>query len=70
MLINTRPSFYHYDKLTFSIANKSVSTIVTLSLMFRLTDQFDIDIILEDSKRKSMNFYLFLIIVSVRVHKK
>ena len=56
MIIKTRPSLYHYDKLTFSIANPPASNIISLSLEFRLNTQFDLSIILEDSKRKAMNY--------------
>ena len=58
MIIKTRPSLYHYDKLTFSIANLPASNIISLSLEFRLNTQFDLSIILEDSKRKAMNYLL------------
>ena len=60
MIIKTRPSLYHYDKLTFSIANPPVpaSNIISLSLEFRLNTQFDLSVILEDSKRKAMNYLL------------
>ena len=56
MIIKTRPSLYHYDKLTFSIANLPTSNIISLSLEFRINTQFDLNVILEDSKRKAMNF--------------
>ena len=58
MIIDTRPNPFHFDKLTLTIANKikdRISPNLALGLSFSLNDQFDISVLLEDSKRNIMN---------------
>ena len=56
MIKHTRPSFFHYDKLTFSINNindnKSQDGVFSLGVFFLPQEDYDITLILEDSKRK------------------
>ena len=54
--IETRPSFLYYDSFTLNITNKVKDGIIhSLAMQFLTNDKFDINILLEDSKRKLMN---------------
>ena len=61
MIRDTRPSFYYQDKLTFSVSNKTkFGNIISLSLIFLMSDKFDVHVVLEDSKRILRTQNLFL----------
>ena len=51
MMIATRPS-YPSNKLTFTIANLTKDRVIRyLDFVIQLNQQYDVDVILEDSKR-------------------
>ena len=52
MMLETRPSSYPSSKLTFTIANITRDKDIRfLNMYMKLNGQFDVDLILEDSKR-------------------
>ena len=55
MMIKTRPS-YPSSKLTFNIADLTKEkNIDFLNIVLILNEQYDVDVVLEDSKRNFMN---------------
>ena len=58
MTIDTRPT-YPSSKLTFSIANLTKHKAIRFfNLGLFLNEQFDIDVVLEDSKRNFLNSFI------------
>ena len=54
---NQRPSFPS-NKLTFNIAEETKDKIIKFfSICLNLNDQYDVDLVLEDSKRNFMNSF-------------
>ena len=58
MMIESRPS-YPSNKLTFSIADFTKDTVIQFfNIALNLNEQYDVDVVLEDSKRNNMNSFL------------
>ena len=57
MMIETRPS-YPSSKITFSIADFTKDKVHFLNININLNEQYDVDVVLEDSKRNNMNSFL------------
>ena len=54
---NLKPS-YPSNKLTFNIADETKDKIIKFfSICLNLNDQYDVDLVLEDSKRNFMNSF-------------
>ena len=57
MIIETRPS-YPSDKLTFNIADFTKDKVIQFfNIDLNLNEQYDVDAVLEDSKRNFMNSF-------------
>ena len=63
MMIDTRPTRYPSNKRTFTIADITKNKqIRTLDIYLNLSAKFDVNVLLEDSKRNFLNsFYFFLL---------
>ena len=61
MMIDSRRPRYPSDKLTFTIANITRGTIRFVNIFFKSNAEFDVDVVLEDSKRNFLNSFLFLL---------
>ena len=58
--ITTRPT-YPSSKLTFTIANETINKDIRFfNIYLTSNQQFDVDVVLEDSKRNFLNSFLFL----------
>ena len=58
--ITKRPT-YPSSKLTFTIANETKNKAIRfLNILLSPNEQFDVDVVLEDSKRNFLNSFLFL----------
>ena len=58
--ITTRPT-YPSSKLTFTIANATKNKDIRFfNILLTSNEQFDVDVVLEDSKRNFLNSFLFL----------
>ena len=58
MVIETRPT-YPSNKLTFSIADFTKDKVIQFfNIALNLNEQYDVDVVLEDSKRNNMNSFL------------
>ena len=59
MMIDTRPS-YPSNKLTFTIADFTKDDVIhSFNIFLNLNDQYDVDVVLEDSKRNFLNSFRF-----------
>ena len=57
MVIENRPS-YPSNKLTFTIADEIKDKVIKFfSIYLNLNDKYDVDLVLEDSKRNFMNSF-------------
>ena len=71
MMIETRPR-YPSDKLTITIANITKNKPIRYFSIYLLMDeQFDVDVVLEDSKRnfRSSFILLFFFIINLKCYK-
>ena len=66
MIIKTRPR-YPSDRLTFSIEKITRHKVIVFLNIWLKTDQFDVDVVLEDSQRNFLSsIILLLIFVSLK----
>ena len=62
MMIKTRPR-YPSDKLSFTIANITKDKPIRwLNIFFSLNEQFDVDLVLENSQRNLLSSFIYICI--------